>query len=409
MAMAALKAGRVFVAAMLVILWCSSSSMVDAFEKEAKPNNYPNFEFHESPVQDSAQVKPHEFATSFGSQFSEESGVAELGNEYHEDKPNNYPGFKFTATPGYGEAHEESKEIAHDQFAQQHHGHGQKGRLYGESFYNARDGYVYDAHQENRGDAEFESTPTSRESFYSTDMPVYRGSDERNRYPSSYDLINARNQEKDSAPVDESSFSSSETVRFGDSKTADERGSNTVVHPGLGGSSRFYTPASDPDFAFRFAKPENSEAAPVFSQLSFDDSATHGTTSPALAKKENSLASGGHGCANMYWAEHTKEWPSFFTINTQVAQAFGLRAGDIYGTTTLLQALYDNRSDGYSQLLSHGTAALMNSYAMSNYGLRHDAVIDQFLSALSSRTTAGVQAQKFFNANHAYGPNECLN
>jgi hypothetical protein len=109
-----------------------------------------------------------------------------------------------------------------------------------------------------------------------------------------------------------------------------------------------------------------------------------------------------------YWAEHTKEWPAFFTVNTQVAQAFGSKAGNIYGTTTLFQALYDTRSDGYSQLLSHGTAALMNSYAMSNYGLRHDAVIDQFLGALSSRTAAGVQAQKFLNANHAYGPNECL-
>ena len=92
-----------------------------------------------------------------------------------------------------------------------------------------------------------------------------------------------------------------------------------------------------------------------------------------------------------------------------MTQAFGTKAGEIYGTTTLLQALYDNREDGYSQLLSHGTAALMNAYAMPNYGLRHDAVIDQFLGALSSRTTAGVQAQKFLNANHAYGPNECLN
>lgn len=113
--------------------------------------------------------------------------------------------------------------------------------------------------------------------------------------------------------------------------------------------------------------------------------------------------------ADRYWAEHTKQWPSFFSINTPVAQAFGLKAGDVYGTTTLLQALYDNREDGYSQLLSHGTAALMNAYVMPNYALRHDAVIDQFVGALSSRTAAGIQAQKFLSANHVYGPNECLN
>jgi hypothetical protein len=376
-------------------LWCT---LVVAFETEVKPNNYANFEFHESPVQESAEVKPHD---EFGSQFSEESG-----SEYHEDKPNNYPGFKFTASPGGGEG-ESTKGSAHDQFAQQRH--GQKSGLYGESFYTApRDGYVYDAHREGSGGAGFES----KESFYSTDMPVFRGSDASHRYPSSYDLINARDgQGKDAVRVDESSsFSSSEAVGLDSSKTADERASDAVVHSAAqGGSSRFYTPASDPDFAFRFAMPENSEVvSPVFSQFSFGDSATHGTTSPALANKQNSVSSGGHGCANMYWAEHTKEWPAFFTVNTQVAQAFGSKAGNIYGTTTLFQALYDTRSDGYSQLLSHGTAALMNSYAMSNYGLRHDAVIDQFLGALSSRTAAGVQAQKFLNANHAYGPNECL-
>lgn len=294
----AISTGRVFVA-LLVAFWVSSPSMAVAFEEEVKPNNYPNFEFHESPVQDSAQVKPHEFA----SQFSEESVVGEVGNDDREDKPNNYPGFKFTATPRFDEVHGESiKERAHDQFAQQHHGHGQK-RLYGESFYNgARDSYVFDAHQESRGGAGFESTPKSTESFYSTDMPVYRGSDATNRYPSSYDLINARNQEKNNVKVGGPEFfSSSQAALFDRYKTADAR---TAVHSeGEGGSRRFYTPASDPDFAFRFAKPETSEdhVSTVFSQFSFDNSvdATHGSTSPALAKKQTSLSTGGHGCANM--------------------------------------------------------------------------------------------------------------
>ena len=296
-------AGHVFVTLLVAAFWCCSSLAVGV--EEEKPNNYPNFEFQESPVQDAAQVKPHEFATSFGTQFSEESGVGELGNEYHgEYKPNNYPGFKFTATPEHGEANRDQSKLesGHDQFAKLHHGHGHK-RLYGESFYNARDAYVYDAHRESRsgGAAEFESTPTSTESFYSTDMPVYRGSDASNRYPSSYDLINARNQEsKSSVPVDESSFSSE--VHF---DTYNRAADDTAVRF-ESGSSRFYTPSSDPDFVFRFAKPDtlqsenHPENAPVFSQFSSDNSdATHGTTSPALAKKQASPSNGGHGCANM--------------------------------------------------------------------------------------------------------------
>jgi hypothetical protein len=333
-----------------------------------KPNNYPNFEFHESPKQDTAEVKQDQ---SFGSfEFAETTP----GVEEREYKPNNYNDFKLTEEEAQGGSREDNQ-IAKGQFSS-----------FGEhQSFSAQDGVVYDArHQYKVGDAQ------------------YRAS---NRYPSSYESL------------------ASNEVRFTNTKHVEVEDKSVGQFQGQGGSSQFYTPSSNPDFAFRFANPEshnqfrvdNQADKSVYSQFNFDNSdatndptATYGTTTPVLADRSPASASG-HGCANMYWAEHTKQWPSFFSVDTQVTQAFGTKTGAIYGTTTLLQALYDNRDDGYSQLLSHGTAALMNSYAMPNYGLRHDAVIDQFLGALSSRTSAAVQAQKFLNANHAYGPNECAN
>ncbi|KAG0562016.1 hypothetical protein KC19_9G110900 [Ceratodon purpureus] len=396
----------VFVAVLVGL--CCFGSLVGAFEREVKPNNYQNFEFHESKPEDTAVVKPE----SLGSfEFSETTPGVE-GREY---KPNNYKEFKFTEEV-------QGEENAHDRFAKGQYNTFDASDRFGEhQSFSAQDEVVYDARQQGSKEG----------ATYKVGEAEYRGSDPNNRYPSSYELINAREQ------ANEAGYKSlvSNEVRF--TNVHNVKGVEAVnkapgtVHSeaGLGGSSRFYTPASDPDFAFRFAKPEsqtfgdnqfqvdNQADESMYSQFNFDNSdatndptATYGTTTPVLAKKEHApVTATGHGCANMYWAEHTKQWPSFFTVNTQVTQAFGTKAGEIYGTTTLLQALYDNREDGYSQLLSHGTAALMNAYAMPNYGLRHDAVIDQFLGALSSRTTAGVQAQKFLNANHAYGPNECLN
>jgi hypothetical protein len=334
-----------------------------AFEKEDKPNNYPNFEFHES----AAEVKPQ---GNF--EFAERTPEVEQHNRGY--KPNNYPDFKFS------EDNNNNQQYSFDA---------------SERFPSAQEDVVFNAHQ-------------GTQVFYKTGDSEYQGSDASNRYPSSYDLINAqREHENQNKAVYDNE------VRFTNQKHAPVQSS--------GGSNRFYTPASDPDFAFRFAKPETVNTKEnAYSQFNFDNSdatsdptATYGSTSPVLAannpKQTAPVVTTGRGCANMYWAEHTKQWPSFFTINTQVAQAFGTKAGDVYGTTTLLQALYDNREDGYSQLLSHGTAALMNAYAMPNYAMRHDAVIDQFVGALASRTAAGAQAQKFLNANHAYGPNECLN
>jgi hypothetical protein len=393
----AMAAGRVLV---VVLLSLCAVSAVLAFEKEVKPNNYANFEFHESTVQDTAEVKPQQ-----GFEFAEE------GSLHREYKPNNYKDFKFSTEEGNNHSPVVSGE-GHDQFAKgQYNSFDASDRFPASEFpdnhetFTAQDSVVFDAHQ-------------GTQVFYKTGDAEYRGSDASNRYPSSYDLINARENENKYE-----SFADNE-VRF-----TNEKHAPVSVHTDSG-STRFYTPASDPDFAFRFAKPDTSTFGEktdnkadenAYSQFNFDNSevtndltATYGSTTPVLAasnvKKQGApVVTAGHGCANMYWAEHTQQWPSFFSVNTQVAQAFGLKAGDVYGTTTMLQALYDNRQDGYSQLLSHGTAALMNAYVMPNYALRHDAVIDQFVNALSSRTAAGAQAQKFLNANHVYGPNECLN
>lgn len=404
-----MAAARAFVA--VVVALCLSHVVV-GYEKEIKPNNYPNFEFHESPVQETAEVEPHNFESSEFSQSGDKVPVAS-----RVQKVNNYPDFKFSETPGYGQARDGN---AHDQFAQGHHTRFHAVPDTGDRFsskektYDAKDGEVYNAHHQ-----EF-----SGETYYSTDVPVYRGSDAQNRYPSSYELINSREHENQGDEFG-SSFSSNDAP-FSNHR---EEEANTPVHSGS--SSVFWSPSSDPDFAFRFAKPDrpatfgdnsfkgqDNTDDNAFSQFSLENRdnandisrATYGTTSRVNSLRKNTpAATAGHGCTNMYWAEHTNQWPSFFNINTQVAQAFGTKAGEVYGTTTLLQALYDNRADGYSQLLSHGTAALLNSYTMPNYALRHDAVIDQFLGALSSRTASGVQAQKFLNQNHAYGPDECLN
>jgi hypothetical protein len=112
-----------------------------------------------------------------------------------------------------------------------------------------------------------------------------------------------------------------------------------------------------------------------------------------------------------YWSSHTSRWPRFFTIYSKVTDAFpGAKVRIVYGTTTLLQALYDTRPDGYSQLLRHGVAALLNAYDItppSHYEYSHATVIELFMSALASRTSAVQQAQKFENANTAYGTEGC--
>lgn len=296
-----MAAGRVLVAVVL----CLCVAAVVGFEKEVKPNNYPNFEFHESPVENTAEVKPH----NYGNEFVESTPGHVVEIEHQEYKPNNYPDFKFTEeenTPAVYEPQVHGDVNGHNQFAKgQYNSFDVSDRFPAARFNNhetftAQDDVVYDAHQE---------------SFSQTGEPEYRGSDASNRYPSSYDLINARESENKVAGYE--AFASNE-VRF--------TNVHNVNHAPVqrSGSSRFYTPASDPDFAFRFAKPEttttfgdnefkvdNNADEKVYSQFNFDNSdatndptATYGSTSPVLAasnvKKQGSpVAVAGHGCANM--------------------------------------------------------------------------------------------------------------
>ena len=286
---------RVFLAVFLAL--CCFGSVVVALEKEVKPNNYPNFEFPESAKEES--VGSFEFAETMT------PGV-ESEREY---KPNNYKDFKFTEEV---QEHGESEENAHDRFAkEQYNTFDASDRFANHESFSAQDDVVYDAHQQG-------------EATYKTGEPEYRGSDASNRYPSSYELINAQKRENQAGYE---SLASKE-VRFTNvhNTKADVNQAPVAVHSeGLGGSSRFYTPASDPDFAFRFAKPEdtthtfgdnqfqvdNQADETVFSQFNFDNSeatndptATYGTTTPVLAdnnvkKGSSPVSASGHGCANM--------------------------------------------------------------------------------------------------------------
>ncbi|CAK9211786.1 unnamed protein product [Sphagnum troendelagicum] len=114
-------------------------------------------------------------------------------------------------------------------------------------------------------------------------------------------------------------------------------------------------------------------------------------------------ASGGGGCSCDFWSTHISSWPSFFSLFSTVAEAFGTEAANVFGAITLFEGLMDTRVDGYSQLLRQGSAAILNSYTKPNFALTHVSVMEQFNSALTSRSTALVQAKKFENANTDYG------
>lgn len=293
---------------------CCFGLLVDAFEKEVKPNNYPNFEFHESPKQETPKVKPEGFGEFAFSETTTPGAQSE--REY---KPNNYKDFKFTEespVQGYGG----SEERVHDRFAKgQYNEYDASDRFGNHESFSAQDEVVYDARRQE--------TREVAAAKYKTGEPEYRGSDASSRYPSSYELINARERGNEAG---HESLASNE-VRFTNvhNTKADAEPEGRIGHSapvtvhteGHGGSSRYYTPASDPDFAFRFAKPDSSSIGDnefhvnnqeaVSSQFNFDNSdatndptATYGTTTPVLAvsnvqKGRSSVSASGHGCANM--------------------------------------------------------------------------------------------------------------
>ncbi len=221
----------------------------------------------------------------------------------------------------------------------------------------------------------------------STTSTTYRGSDASARYPSSFDLTNARHQSaygynaEEEAEAGGSSSNTQDTAQFFSSdKTFDDESSAYRFN---GADNKYY----------------NTDQT-TFSSSSFFPSFSHDT-------KETYSSSTGRtsGCSSSYWSSHLSKWPRFFTINSMVSDAFpGAKVRMIYGTTTLLQALYDTRADGYSKLLNHGVAALLNAYQMSSgsYQYSHTTVIELFTNALTSRTSAAQQALEFQNANTGY-------
>jgi hypothetical protein len=238
---------------------------------------------------------------------------------------------------------------------------------------------------------------------HESSVSTHRSSDTSGMYPSSFDLTNARQQASyvynaEQASRSTNQFTTSGKV-FGDESSAYR----------FNGGSKYSTEqvAADQTTSFGTFNHDTREFTSGDLKTSF------GTTTPAAdsssQSRPSSIPTAGKGCSSSYWTSHTGNWPSFFTINSKVTDAFpGSKVAIVYGTTTLLQALYDTRPDGYSQLLSHGVAALLNAYEKpSSYEYSHTAVIELFTNALASRTSAAQQALKFQNANTAYGTEGC--
>ncbi len=84
-----------------------------------------------------------------------------------------------------------------------------------------------------------------------------------------------------------------------------------------------------------------------------------------------------------------------------VLQLLGINLGALpFSTsTTLTQALTNQRTDAYGALMRQGSAALINSYHFANYAYTPQEVREGFNGALFSEQAAAVQAVKFENAN----------
>jgi hypothetical protein len=76
----------------------------------------------------------------------------------------------------------------------------------------------------------------------------------------------------------------------------------------------------------------------------------------------------------------------------------------IFGSRiTLHQGLTQSGTDGYSALLRHGSAAILNSYTVRDFPYKPVQVKAAFRGALVSQRAAFIMATKFENANLGYG------
>lgn len=298
--------------------------------QQSKPNNYPNFEFHESinprVKTETAQVAPHSYQNfdySASSAWKSASTKTQPAAEY---KPNNYPDFKFTETTSRSRSSQlrghDNSYLNTDKFDQQRFSEmpDVQDRFPSQ---NSQKDYIYTEKVPAHG-TQFESSYTKpSETFFSTDLPsqgrfstgqfatqtfnshgsssgttFHRGSDASSRNPDSFDLINSRTPTKTSQGTLNAQF----------------KQQAKQVKP-YSRSTQYYGPATVPDFVFRFAQPnthalganqfkvDNDADDKVYSQFNFDNSdatndptATYGSTAPVTKTKR--IAAVGSGCAN---------------------------------------------------------------------------------------------------------------
>ncbi|CAM6083930.1 unnamed protein product [Calypogeia fissa] len=105
------------------------------------------------------------------------------------------------------------------------------------------------------------------------------------------------------------------------------------------------------------------------------------------------------------WAKKTDLWPTPWTPDTPVGDAFGADAVKVYGQTSMLDGITSEGHDGYSDLLKEGITALLNCVD-AHFKYTEDEIKKcfSFKLALSSEAAATVQAKEFQAANEAYSP-----
>ncbi|CAM6043761.1 unnamed protein product [Sphagnum compactum] len=424
-----------------------SDAATTSFQRvpENKPNNYPNFEFRESTAVFSQQHQS-------------------LFDQLEKTAPADSTTTTTTTTPGssvyrgsdVSGRFDSSFDVTNARLQAEARGTSTQGSGRDTSFATSATGYrgsdpygrypsSFDLTNARRHQAQSQSTlQTQQQRFSNKDLTTtststtssYRGSDASGRSFSSFDLTNARynqashssSQHTGSQFSTESSASSSSTHRGSDpsGRYPSSFDLTNARHQTAGSQLRTSDKVFGEDSsAYRFNNvgnkysstqqlPDEETTTSSFPKFNYDTVQADTTTLAAADASQftsSSTTAGSSGCSSSYWSSHTSRWPRFFTIYSKVTDAFpGAKVRIVYGTTTLLQALYDTRPDGYSQLLRHGVAALLNAYDItppSHYEYSHATVIELVTSALASRTSAVQQAQQFENANTAYGTEGC--
>jgi hypothetical protein len=452
----------------------SNGAQEEKSTAEVKPNNYPNFEFTQQSKVDSKQTT-QEAATSTEPEQSTSNVVPE------EVKPNNYPNFEFKQSSSSSQ----SASAAGSRNLPFVNGYDEQeakkfGAQFGQASATESKDKTTSSHTVDQSttsaavlssektvassSSESQSSSTDTSAFW-TDIPTatYRGSDPSGKYPSSFDLTNARKngassssstsyRGSDPSGRSPSSFDLTNTRYQTQQQTQQQQQQQQQQHadsfqpdtelftnfqPDDGQQFFARNPSLVPDqSAYRFGDTTSRTSSSSSSSATQDLSKTSTSfgdnqfqtqdpvdqsvysqftnSRPSSSSKINEAGPDTKatttGCStSSYWSTHTESWPKFFvSTRSLVTDAFGTRAGTAYGTTTMLQALNDGRFDAFSELANHGVAALLNAYTKpTSYQFSHTVVIDQFNRALVSRTAAAVQAKVFENANNAYGTENC--